>query len=54
MMSEKAGDPDNKILIFESDEYKLQDLMDKVIIYTTFENVEPFEEVEEKKEESKQ
>lgn len=39
MTSEKAGDPDNQILRFESNEYKLQDLKDKVIIYKTFEEV---------------
>lgn len=39
MKSEKAGDPDNQILRFESNEYKLQDLKDKVIIYKTFEEV---------------
>ena len=40
-------------LNFISNEYVLQDVKDKVIIYKTFDKVEPFEEVEEKKEESK-
>lgn len=53
MTSEKAGDSDNKILRFESNEYKLQDLKDKVIVYKTFEDVLPFKQDVEKNEKSK-
>lgn len=37
------GSSTNKMLIFTSNEYKLQDISDKVIIYETFKNVTPFE-----------
>lgn len=37
------GSSTNRMLIFTSNEYKLQDISDKVITYETFKNVIPFE-----------
>ncbi len=53
MTSKKASNPDTKILSFESNEYKLRDVKDKVIIYKTFEDVLPFKQDVEKNEKSK-
>lgn len=43
---------DSKTLKFTSDKYKLQDLKDKIIVYKTFDKVEPFKGDEDKKEKS--
>ena len=42
MSSKNASDPETKILRFESNQYKLQDLKDKIIIYKTFDKVIPY------------